>query len=1016
MVLRLSALIMIMVFLGAPVLADVIDGEVIFATAGNNLGWTPNGCPSIASYGVVAGAWWAVTSGEDPFVVGPAPMSLLSSPKHYIEFSMRMRLTSGPKDRFGASSAQIYWETNNEPAFAEDKMVPFKTYGNGEWKTYKVRLGNHPKWNGTIRRLRIDPCSKSGARIEIAWIRIARDTTPPSFVAENMWTYEDGQSTNDSTPVISLRNYYDEVSGIDRVEFYWRPGASTSESDWQLDGVDADATDGFQHSYNSFANGVYDLGVKVYDKSGNVGYWIHGDDKWIDDLVIDSDLATRIDVNAAAVGDDVPKSIFGNNLMWNQWTNIYNPTTGRLPEALESRIADMGLPVFRYPGGCYSDTFYWKKSIGPVAQRPTQYSNGCNTNLYGSLPKFGLDEFLRFCEDRGYTPMITCRFRWPGGPRTGNATVGWLEGEDPYAEALQDAIDLVEYCNAPNDGSNPNGGTDWAAVRAANGHPEPYNVKLFEIGNEPWGPDPWGSPGNYGFDGPSEYSVAFLNYLEGMLAVDPTIKVSTTTHLQSQLDFDPISPEWSHIVYQITGSYINYSQAHPYLPYSAWQKDLLHLYDETMATPKGLDDLLDTQRTTIKLTTPEKEGQIKIRLTEWDINYGWAYDPAQGRVNQYHIRTLKVAVSLADALRVFIENRDLVESAEWWHLFGGIYSCIDSDASYTPNPAYHTFRIFNKHFGDKLVHSKITGSPNYDYIQPIGSVLKTQLGVDYLTAIASLSEDGKTLYVVVINKHRTDAISSQVNLLGFLKHPGKVDAEIWELNGLDVDDYNNPSNTKITESSVVFDPSFTYTFPAHSVTSFKFTAAPVEVDSVGMLKGLDDGTPVRVAGKPITAVFAPDTVYVEERDRSSGIRIETADASGNPGNLAEVTGLIGSNSQGERRILASSYKHDSSSVIVDPLGMALGSVAGPGVDPTGLLVTVWGRTFGAGEDYFYVDDGSNILGPTGAGGIKVYCAAPPVDGKIVSVTGICSVEIPAGASLPERVIRTRSASDVRVVF
>jgi len=47
-----------------------------------------------------------------------------------------------------------------------------------------------------------------------------------------------------------------------------------------------------------------------------------------------------------------------------------------------------------------------------------------------------------------------------------------------------DAADLIEYLNSPNNGSNPNGGVDWAAVRAANGHPEPYGIKSFEIGNE----------------------------------------------------------------------------------------------------------------------------------------------------------------------------------------------------------------------------------------------------------------------------------------------------------------------------------------------------------------------------------------------------------------------------------------------------------------------------------------------------------------------------------------------------
>ena len=60
----------------------------------------------------------------------------------------------------------------------------------------------------------------------------------------------------------------------------------------------------------------------------------------------------------------------------------------------------------------------------------------------------------------------------------------WVYGMGQGSAA--DAADLIEYLNAPADGdvTNPNGGVDWAEVRAANGHPEPYGVTRFEIGNE----------------------------------------------------------------------------------------------------------------------------------------------------------------------------------------------------------------------------------------------------------------------------------------------------------------------------------------------------------------------------------------------------------------------------------------------------------------------------------------------------------------------------------------------------
>lgn len=76
------------------------------------------------------------------------------------------------------------------------------------------------------------------------------------------------------------------------------------------------------------------------------------------------------------------------------------------------------------------------------------------------------------------------------------------------------AADWVEYCNAPNDGSNPNGGIDWAAERARRGRNEPWNVHYWEIGNEDW-------TEYYGGD-LRELSDA---YAKAMKQVDQTIEV-----------------------------------------------------------------------------------------------------------------------------------------------------------------------------------------------------------------------------------------------------------------------------------------------------------------------------------------------------------------------------------------------------------------------------------------------------------------------------------------------------------
>src|SRR5699024_4831275 len=121
--------------------------------------------------------------------------------------------------------------------------------------------------------------------------------------------------------------------------------------------------------------------------------------------------------------------------------------------------ADFG--SIRYPGGTISNLLRWKDSIGPMAERKKQIHGFYNV-AQGIEPNFGLTEIGDFASEHDSELVYVY------GLGRGSA---------------QDAADLVEYLNAEV-GTNPNGGIEWAKVRAANGREEPYNVRFVEIGNE----------------------------------------------------------------------------------------------------------------------------------------------------------------------------------------------------------------------------------------------------------------------------------------------------------------------------------------------------------------------------------------------------------------------------------------------------------------------------------------------------------------------------------------------------
>jgi alpha-L-arabinofuranosidase len=93
---------------------------------------------------------------------------------------------------------------------------------------------------------------------------------------------------------------------------------------------------------------------------------------------------------------------------------------------------------------------------------------------YWSTDGFGLHEFLQFCEDMGMEPLygINC------GLALGyNGSINNTVPLDQMGPWVQDALDLIQYANGDTN-------TTWGALRAANGHPAPFNLKYIEIGNE----------------------------------------------------------------------------------------------------------------------------------------------------------------------------------------------------------------------------------------------------------------------------------------------------------------------------------------------------------------------------------------------------------------------------------------------------------------------------------------------------------------------------------------------------
>jgi alpha-N-arabinofuranosidase len=162
-----------------------------------------------------------------------------------------------------------------------------------------------------------------------------------------------------------------------------------------------------------------------------------------------------------------------------------NHVEGFRPEVIAA-LKQMRFGVLRFPGGNFVSSYEWRYGVGDIDKRPPIFDPVWHAVQPNDV---GTDEFLTLCRLLGVDPYITV-----------NAGFG-----DAWS-----ARELVEYTNGA--ASTPMG--KW---RAQNGHAEPYHVKLWGVGNEPWGDYQMGSMSL------PQFEVKHNLFAKEMRKVDPSI-------------------------------------------------------------------------------------------------------------------------------------------------------------------------------------------------------------------------------------------------------------------------------------------------------------------------------------------------------------------------------------------------------------------------------------------------------------------------------------------------------------
>ncbi|MCS6830950.1 MAG: glycoside hydrolase family 99-like domain-containing protein [bacterium] len=130
----------------------------------NTLGWD-NGM-YLHNPRIEKGALTAVTAGDDPAFFGP-PVQVPASRYRRIRLRMRLETT----DQIFEDTGQVFWTTSSVPE-SEASSVRFPVSVDGRWRDYMLNVSENLRWRGVVTRLRLDPCTRAGVRVQIALIEL----------------------------------------------------------------------------------------------------------------------------------------------------------------------------------------------------------------------------------------------------------------------------------------------------------------------------------------------------------------------------------------------------------------------------------------------------------------------------------------------------------------------------------------------------------------------------------------------------------------------------------------------------------------------------------------------------------------------------------------------------------------------------------------------------------------------------------------------------------------------------
>lgn len=291
-----------------------------------------------------------------------------------------------------------------------------------------------------------------------------------------------------------------------------------------------------------------------------------------------------------------------------------------------SLVRTLGVPLIRGPGGSFVSQYDWLDGVGPIDSRPRVLNEAWDTI---ETNRFGTDEFMAWCKAAGTEALMT---------------VDLGSGSPAQAAAL------VEYCNFP-------GGTRWSDLRRRNGHPQPYGVRYWGLGNELDGP--W----EIGHMSAEQYGWKAADAARRMRAVDPSVFLTACGSSSTGL---PTYLQWDRQVLEQCYEHVDAISIHGY--FGAAPDTPAHRSEKHVALNLDMErQIRDTIDVCDYVRARKRSAKtLSISFDEWNVLYGDLINDGKRQVAPHlreQIYNLEDALLMGGLLNTLMRHADRVAIA-----------------------------------------------------------------------------------------------------------------------------------------------------------------------------------------------------------------------------------------------------------------------------------------------------------------------------------------------------------------